>query len=149
MTYNLPPKVVSRRGITLLELALVIIVLLGFVSLAFVATRAWKRGSERSLCILTLRNMQMAARSYQNLHGYDYGARPDEENGTQDIAQHLHDKGYIEDQLFNRASGVAPCPSGGGYDCPSPDIFPEPGQLYMKCSLSATAGHQPSSTSNW
>ena len=149
MTNNLPPGVVSRRGMSLLELTIAIAVLLGLVSIAFIGSRAWKRGSDRATCILTLRNMQMAARSYQNLYGYNYGGRPYAENGTQDIARHLYDKGYIEKRLFEQASGINECPSGGGYTRPFPDIFPEPGQLYMKCSLSASEAHQPSSTANW
>ncbi len=149
MTHNVSPKIVIRRGITLLELSVVLFVLLGLVSLAFVGARAWKRGSERSFCILTLRNMQMATRSYQNLHGYDYGAQPYANDDTPNIAQHLFEKGYIEDLLFAHATGVAPCPSGGGYTCPSPNVFPEPGELYMQCSLSTTAEHQPSSHTDW
>ena len=44
MTNNVSPKIVIRRGITLLELTVVLFVLLGLVSLAFVGARAWKRG---------------------------------------------------------------------------------------------------------
>ena len=95
--------------------------------------------------MLTLRNVQMAARSYQNLYGYNYGGHPYAENGTQDIAVHLYQKGYIEKKLFDQATGLEACAGGGTYTCPTPDIFPHSGQLYLKCSLSATgrsrAGH--------
>lgn len=149
MTNNLPPQVVSRRGMTLLELTIAIIVLLGLVAITFVGARAWKRGSNRVSCILALRNIQMAARSYQNLYGYAYGGRPYAENGTQDIAAHLYAKGYIDLSLYHQATGADHCPSGGDYTCPVPDIFPEPGELYMSCSLSTVEDHQPASHGNW
>lgn len=149
MTNNLPPRVVNRRGMSLLELTVAISVLLGLVSMLFVGARAWKRGSNRASCILTLRNMQMAARSYQNLYGYDYGSRPYAENGSQDIAAHLFAKGYIERSLFEQAAGSGHCPSGGGYSRPLPEIFPAPGELYMNCSLATAEDHQPSSHGNW
>ncbi len=149
MTNNLPPEVVSPRDMSLLELTIAIAVLLALISITFTGSRAWKRGSDRASCILTLRNMQLAARSYQNLYGYNHGERPRAEHGSRDIARHLYDKGYIGKRLFERASGAHRCPSGGGYSRPFPAVFPEPGELYMKCSLSASDAHQPNSTANW
>jgi len=149
MTINLPPRVVSRRGMSLLELTVAISVLLGLVSIVFIGARAWKRGSDRATCILTIRNMQMATRCYQKLYGYNYGGRPHAENGTQDIARHLYDKGYIEKDLYEQSSGAAECPSHGTYTCSLPDIFPEPGKLYMECSLAMPENHQPKSQANW
>ena len=137
------------RGLSLLELTVVIAVLLSLTSILFIGSRAWKRGSDRTLCILTLRNMQMATRSYQNLYGYDYGGHPYAEGGTQDIAEHLRAKGYIEEPVFQRSRGVHKCPSGGSYDCPLPDIFPVKGELYMKCSLAAAEDHRPASHAEW
>ncbi len=144
-----PPRVVRPRGLTLLELTIVIAVLLSLVSILFVGARAWKRASDRACCVLTIRNVQVATRSYQNLYGYNYGGRPYAENGTQDIARLLFSKGYIEQKLFDQARGVAKCPSGGSYTCLVPDIFPQPGQLYMACSLSGSADHTPSSHADW
>ena len=149
MINNLPPKVVRLRGMTLIELTIAISVLLVLISIVFVGSRAWKRGSDRAVCVLTLRNVQVAARSYQNLYGYNYGGRPYAENGSQDIARHLFDKGYIEKNLYDQASGTKTCPSGGTYTCPTPDIFPEAGTLYMKCSLSSTEGHEPATHADW
>lgn len=149
MKSNLSPRVARKRGLTLLELALAITVLLSLVLLLFIGSRAWKRGSDRANCLLSLRNMQMAARSYQNLYGYSYGGHPYAENGTRDIAQLLYDKGYIESRLFKQAKGRIPCPSGGVYSCESPDIFPVSGQLYLKCSLGDAEGHKPESRPDW
>jgi type II secretory pathway pseudopilin PulG len=149
MKYNLSPRVVRRSGMTLLELTVCIMVLLALISILFFSAKAWKRGSDRAACILSLRNVQVATRSYQNLYGYNYGGRPYAENGTQDIARHLYDKGYIEKNLFNNATGANKCPAGGSYTCPLPDIFPEAGELYMKCSLATSAEHEPVSHDDW
>jgi type II secretory pathway pseudopilin PulG len=147
MRNNLPPGVVRRRGMSLLELTIVILVLLGLVCITFIGARGWKNGSDRASCILTLRDMQMAMRSYQNLYGHDPGDRLDE--GSEDIARHLYEKGYICKRLFDQAAGDATCPSGGTYRCDLPDTFPAPGELYMKCSFSAIESHAPSAHGNW
>jgi type II secretory pathway pseudopilin PulG len=149
MKNNLPPRVVFRRGMTLLELTLIVSVLLLLITIAFIGSRAWKRGSDRAVCILTLRNVQTAARSYQNLYGYNYGARPNMEYGSHDIALHLYKKGYIEQGLYNHANGVEFCPGNGAYTRPEPDNFPEIGELYMKCSLSTPEQHQPIAHTEW
>jgi len=134
---------------TLIELSVVIVVLLILISILFVGSRAWKRGSDRTGCILTLRNVQVATRSYQNLYGYNYGGRPYADYGTQDILQHLFQKGYIEQNLFDQARGTKSCTGGGTYNCAVPDVFPQVGQLYISCSLAGTATHVPSSCNDW
>ncbi len=149
MTINLPLRVASRRGMSLLELTITILVLLGIISIVFVGAHAWKRGSDKAACILTLRNIQMATRCYQNLYNYNCGGRPCAENGSQDIARHLYDKGYIEQKLYEQSIGLEPCPSHGSYTCTHRDIFPEPGELFMTCSLADSEDHQPSSCANW
>lgn len=149
MKRNLSPRVARARGLTLLELALVITVLLSLVLLLFIGSRAWKRGSDRTNCLISLRNMQMAARSYQNLYGYTYGGHPYAENGTQDIAELLYQKGYIEQRLFKQAKGQIPCPSGGFYSCETPDVFPISGRLYLKCSLGDSDDHKPEARPDW
>jgi len=149
MTHNIPPRVVRRRGITLLELTVVITVLLTLISILFIGARGWKSGSDRASCVLTLRNMQVAARSYQNLYGYDYGGQPYVVSDTQNIARHLYEKGYIERPLFDRACGTAKCPGGGFYTCPKPDYFPTAGALYMICSFAGPDAHTPSSHTDW
>ncbi len=149
MKYNSPPRVVCRRGLTLLELTVVIAALLALITVLFVGARAWKRGSDRTCCILKLRNVQVATRSYQNLYGYDFGGHPTAENGTQDIAAHLYAKGYIESAAYDEVKGLRKCPSGGEYSCPIPDVFPMEGKLYMECSLSASEEHSPKSHNEW
>ncbi len=149
MTSNLPPRVARHRGLSIIELTVVIAILLTLISILFIGSRAWKRGSDRSSCLLTLRNVQVATRSYQNMYGYNYGGRPYADNGTQDIASHLYSKGYIEQRLFQQAHGTAPCPSGGHYEITTPDVFPAQGELFMTCSLSDTEDHTPSAHADW
>ncbi len=149
MTNNSSPRVVRHRGLTLLELTVVITIILFLISILFIGSRAWRRGSDRSTCVMTLRNMQVATRSYQNIYGYNYGGQPYAENGTQNIAEHLFSKGYIETHLHKQARSQAPCPAGGGYTCPVPDVFPEAGHLYMECSLAGPDEHVPSSHADW
>jgi type II secretory pathway pseudopilin PulG len=149
MKNNSSPRVVMHRGLSLLELTVVIATLLSLVSVLFIGARAWKRGSERSSCILTLRNIQMATRSYQNLYGYDYGGHPYADRGTQDIAEHLYAKGYIESTIYQQARGQKKCPSGGSYSCPLPNIFPQEGRLYAECSLAGSDEHVPKSLAGW
>ncbi|MEO5917475.1 MAG: type II secretion system protein [Luteolibacter sp.] len=149
MINNSSPRVVMHRGLSLLELTVVIATLLALISVLFVGARAWKRGSDRTACILSLRNVQVATRSYQNLYGYDYGGHPYAENGTQDIAEHLYAKGYIESALYKETRGQQQCPSGGSYSCPLPNVFPLEGQLYMECSLAGSDKHVPQTQSGW
>ncbi len=149
MTNNLPPRVVRHRGLTLLEITVVITVLLALVSIMFCGTRAWKRGSDRAACVLTQRNVQVATRSYQNLYGYNYGGRPYADRGTQDIVEHLRNKGYIEESVYEHARGTTPCAAGGAYTCPLPDIFPPHGELYMHCALAESDMHKPSTHHDW
>ena len=149
MTNNLPPRVVRRRGLSLLELTVVIATMLALISVLFIGTRAWKRGCDRAGCVLNLRNMQIATRSYQNMYNYTYGGHPYAENGTQDIAEHLYAKGYIEEKLYHQTRGTVTCSGGGNYAIPVRDIFPRAGELYMACSLSATESHAPTSHTDW
>jgi prepilin-type N-terminal cleavage/methylation domain-containing protein len=137
-----PPLRSSKRsGFSLLEITVVIAVLLSLTTILLVGARAWKSGADRTGCILNLRTVQTSVRSYQNMYGYSAGGMPYAEGGTQDIAVHMHAKGYISDQQFSAIQGNEPCRGGGTYERTHPDVFPPVGQLYMACSLSATKNH--------
>lgn len=56
------------KGMTLLELTVVILVLLSLITILFVGARAWKKGSDRSANIMNIRNCQQAMRGYQNMY---------------------------------------------------------------------------------
>lgn len=149
MTNNLPPRVVRHRGMSLLELTVVLATLLTLITVLFIGARAWKRGSDRAGCVLTLRNIQIATRSYQNMYNYSCGGHPYAENGTQNIAKHLYAKGYIEEKQYQQSQGTATCPGGGTYTCAVPDLFPTEGQLYVTCSLAGSELHAPTTHGEW
>ncbi len=62
-----------KAGMTLLELTVVILVLLSLISILFVGARAWKKGSDRSANIMNVRNVQQAARGYENTNQLKVG----------------------------------------------------------------------------
>jgi type II secretory pathway pseudopilin PulG len=136
---------------TLLELTVVVVVMLAMIAVIAIGSRAWKRASDRSACVMNLRNLQVATRSYQNIYGYDFGGQPQLQYGTHDISRHLLEKGYISQNLHDQAKGSRPCAGGGTYHSAAPDFFPMPGQLYMNCSLSAAEDHEPepSTAADW
>ncbi|WP_035606629.1 prepilin-type N-terminal cleavage/methylation domain-containing protein [Haloferula sp. BvORR071] len=64
----------ANKGMTLLELTVVILVLLSLISILFVGARAWKKGSDRAANIMNIRNVQQAVRAHQNMQGLLEGA---------------------------------------------------------------------------
>ncbi len=121
---------------TLLELTVVILVLLGLVAVLFAGSRAWKRGSDRALCILNLRNVQQGLRGWSNQHGYSPGIAI---AGLADFV--------IGPGLFVETEPV--CSGGGSYSTPGGDVIPEIGTLYLDCSLGASLRHVPESYGDW
>lgn len=134
---------------TLLELTVMIAVMLGMASVLFIGARSWKRGSDRAGCVVNIRNVQMAVRSYQNVYGYAPGASPAPEYGTQDIARHLREKEFIVEGLYQAVEGTKPCPGGGSYSAPAKNVFPQPGDLFVTCSLVGTDSHGPQNHGDW
>ena len=63
----------KQAGLTLIEITLVIAVLLGLISVLFIGVKAYKEGSDRSKCILTISSVQKSVRSYQNLYELNEG----------------------------------------------------------------------------
>jgi type II secretory pathway pseudopilin PulG len=141
----------SRRenGFSLLELTVVIAVLLSLTIVATLAARAWKNGADRTGCLLTIRNVQTAVRSYQNIYGYNPGSMPYAEDGSQDIGVHLFTKGYINGKTYDEVQGFSTCGGGGTYSRPHPDVFPAAGECYIKCSLATQEDHTLSSGPEW
>lgn len=144
-----PQRTMNRAGVTLLELSVVIVVLLSLAALLMVGAHAWRRGSDRAACVINIRNVQTSVRSYQNLYGYNPGTMPYADKGTQSIAAHLYDKGYITDRLNDALKGDRECPGGGAYDISQEDVFPVMGKLYLSCSLETEQKHQMPGTAQW
>lgn len=130
----------SRKpGMTLLELTIVILVLMSLISILFVGAQAWKRGSDRTMCIMNIQTVQKAMRSYANLYGYNEG-----ENVT-----------ALRERLISRDAYLAAapvCPGGGTYtygETYGTDTIPPVGELYLSCSLSETSNHSPTEHADW
>jgi type II secretory pathway pseudopilin PulG len=124
---------------TLLELTVVIMVLLTLITTLFFGAQAWKRGSDRALCIIHIQNVQKAVRSYSNLYGYAPGATVTN----------------LQNQVIGlgRFVETAPtCPGNGTYSFGQtygPEVIPPLGELYLQCSLAVTSQHEPPAHSDW
>lgn len=119
---------------TLLELTVVILVILGLVGVLLVSSRSWKRGSDRSACIINIRNMQNAVRAYQSIHQLNEGTPL---NISVDV---IGPGNYIQ--------YTPQCPGGGVYT-PLTQI-PAAGQLVITCSLSGSSeDHEPKDYAEW
>jgi prepilin-type N-terminal cleavage/methylation domain-containing protein len=123
----------KSKGMTLIELTVVILVLLSLISVLFIGAQAWKEGSDRSQCILNIRNAQTAGRSFQNMNQKAPG---DAFTAATDV--------YGSGKFLETAPT---CPSAGSYTWAT--TIPAVGTLFMTCSLSGTKNHVPGSISGW
>jgi type II secretory pathway pseudopilin PulG len=121
------------KGMTLLELTVVILVLLSLISILFIGARAWKKGSDKAGCIMNIRNVQQAVRSWQNMNAKNVS---DAFVLTDDI---------VGSGLFVETTPV--CPGAGTYAFET--AVPDVGTLVMTCSLATTEDHVPSSIAGW
>lgn len=127
------------RGMTLIELTVVILVLLSLVTVLFIGAQAWKRGSDRAICIIHIQNVQKGVRSYANMYGFEPGA----------TAPNLQSQ-VIGLGRFIESTPV--CPGGGNYtfgQTYGAETVPPVGALYMECSLATSDQHLPESNADW
>ncbi len=144
---TLLPTLQSRRqtrrnglsGMTLLELTVVILVLLSLITTLFFGAQAWKRGSDRALCIIHIQSVQKGVRSYANLYGFMPGAMaPNLQNQVIGLGR------FVESTPL--------CPGNGTYtfgQISGNDTVPPMGELYTQCSLEASDQHLPPNHSEW
>lgn len=124
---------------TFIEMSVVILVLLLLIGLFFIAGRAWRRSSDRSVCILNIHSVQKAVRSYSNMYGYSPGS----------TVPSLQDKIVGADGFIAK---LPKCPGGGTCVCGEnhgADVIPPVGELYLTCSLGDSEKHHPPQTSDW
>ncbi|BCU78242.1 prepilin-type N-terminal cleavage/methylation domain-containing protein [Luteolibacter sp. LG18] len=117
----------NKKGMTLLELTVVILVLLSLISILFIGARAWKRGSDRAASILQIRNVQQAVRSYSNMNAKNAG------DTVATLQTEVFGSGkFIE--IDPTAVGAKPHPAGTtySYTIAAPTVIPNIGVLYMK-----------------
>ncbi len=134
LTHTQKKTVKAKSGMTLIELTVVILVLLSLISILFVGARAWKKGSDRAGCIMNIRNVQQAARSYQNM--YNTNAIP--------AGELVGNDKFMEN--------TPSCPDATGVYTPDPAVAgtaPAVGTLYMTCSLNVSDNHQPAVFGDW
>lgn len=134
LPFAFPVKMIARRrarGMTLLELTVIIFVLIFLISILFIGARAWKKGSDKAACIMNIRSVQQMIRGYQNINNYP--------------------EGYVIDVfVISNEYGITninECPGGGDYD--HAGTIPPAGTLVMTCSLATSEGHVPPNIAGW
>jgi prepilin-type N-terminal cleavage/methylation domain-containing protein len=129
-----------RRGMTLLELTVVILVLLSLITILFIGARGWKRGSDRALCIVNIQNIQKGVRGYSNLYDIEPGAT------VPGLRSKVIGMGrFVESVPTCPASGIYSFGATSGGE----DTIPQIGELYMRCDLQIIDEHVPVEHSNW
>lgn len=126
---------------TLLEISVIILVLFSFISILFIGVGAWKRGADRAACIMNIRQVQLAVRSYANTEGLDEGAHTNELSPPVNLPAEL----IGADKFLPRHPL---CPGNGIYTLDGNKIPPR-GVLYMNCTLALSQDHVPNSFGSW
>lgn len=118
---------------------MVIVTVMSLVILLFVGSFAWKRGADRTLCLMNINNVQKGIRGYSNMYGYEPGSSVP--------------------SLMNKIIGVGrfvetipTCPNNGLYSfglTEGADTIPQAGTLYLECSLAGSHDHVPPDPSEW
>ncbi len=127
-----------KSGMTLLELTVVILVLLSLISVLFIGARAWKKGSDRAGCILNIRNVQQAIRSYGNMNGLNPGDA-------------IIGGATAETVLVGANSFMAnapTCPGSGTYSGLDSTTIPNVGTIMLTCDFNDGPAHAPSGNTN-
>jgi prepilin-type N-terminal cleavage/methylation domain-containing protein len=128
------PAIKRKSGMTLIELTVVIVVLLSLIAVLFIGARAWKKGADKAGCIMNIRNMQQAVRSYANLGNIAEG-------GTI-VAADFEGPGKF-------LAVVPNCPSDPtkAYDVLT--VVPTTGTLFATCTAADKAEHIPAGYTGW
>ncbi len=124
---------------TILELTIVILVLMGLVGILFIGVRGWKRGSDSALCIINIQSVQKGVRSYANLYGFAPGdSAPNLQN------QVIGPGKFVETTPTCFANGIYSFGRTYGNN-----KIPPLGELYMQCSLAGNDEHEPPNHADW
>lgn len=108
-----------------------VLFVLGVTGLGFLAFK-WKKGSDRSGCIMNIRNVQQCVRGFQGMSNLSYGAPIDWEY------LFLGPEAFMKEPV---------CPSGGTYTFVR--FHPENGVLACTCSLAKSHAHDPPDYHDW
>jgi len=136
------PSNKHKSGMTLLELTVVILVLLSLISILFIGARAWKKGADRAGCILNIRNVQQAVRSYANMYNVNPGAALSTSSAATpptSIAGAIIGAGLFMEN-------TPKCPGAGTYTGLAGSSIPAVGTVAITCSVT---DHVPSNVQDW
>jgi hypothetical protein len=103
--------------------------MMSLVWVLFIGMTAWKSGADRSNCLVNIRNVQTAGRSYQNMYAIREGHpfTPSLIIGADSFVQQMPE-----------------CPGEGTYTFV--DNFPGVGTLFVSCSVTT---HAPPPSLGW
>jgi len=123
------------RGLTLIEVTLVIAVLLGLISVLFIGVSAYKEGTNRSQCILNASSTQKAVRAHQNMFELSVGDRL------------IHTEVIVGPGKFFETGPL--CATYGDYDWDT--VVPAIGVAYIDCwdPNNGPDYHHPQNVSGW
>ena len=129
----------DHRGMTLLEMTVVILVLMSLVTLLFVGARTWKRGSDRALCVANIQIVQKGLRGYSNLYGIEPGKT------VAGLKSKIIGMGrFVEAVPVCSANGIYNYGQTSGIN-----TIPPVGELYMQCDRNVVEQHEPKNYSEW
>jgi prepilin-type N-terminal cleavage/methylation domain-containing protein len=120
----------NKKGMTLIEISLVVALLLSLIAILFLGIAAYKKGVDRSKCVVIISSVQKAVRSHANMFELAIG-------DTLAKATIIGSGQYLES---------ATCPSGTDLTCG--DKVPAVGSAYAECKATGM-DHVPSDTSGW
>lgn len=118
---------------TLIEVTLVIMVLMGLVGILYWGGQAFKEAAQRQTCVMNIAQAQKAMRSFQNIN--------DLRTGDPLPGNALVGAG----RFFEQAPR---CPDAQGTYQWLPSI-PTAGTACLNCDLALTKQHAPKSTAGW
>ena len=123
----------AQSGMTLIELTVVILVLLSLIVVLFVGATAWKKGTDRSGAIITIRNAQMGMRAFTQIEDIEtasYSGLPEALFGQNRFVSNGTDNAGNP-----KANGELPDHPVKGFDfdyvAGDGDAIPELGVLYI------------------
>lgn len=148
------------KGVTLIELTVVIAIILLLISILFIGAKFYKDGADRSACIVNINGIQKAVRSVQNLEN-----KKDADATTPDTLAVTDFAGTAETADNSKPLPVIPtCPTGGSEYALAAQ-YPALGTVVASCTdptfgavvaadadADAVAGdlsHAPSNTQGW
>lgn len=129
---TLKTNLLNKKGMTLIEISLVVALLLSLIAILFLGIAAYKKGVDRSKCVVIISSVQKAVRSHANMFELALGA-------DLDGAVIVGPGQYLENAV---------CPGTGGVALELGDAVPAVGTPYATC-VTPSMDHVPSDTNGW